>query len=860
MFELNKTRMRIAEFTRILFLHGIVLTGIVCVLLFAFSSCGDGEKKIFNVVIAALEKNPVMTGLTIDEPLDNTLFPPDIAAYTFAWSDETVSAWALELSFLDDEEPMCFLLKEKNWTPGEKDWATIVQRARGTSVSLVIAGFAPDKPNEVLTAGRISFSFSADKVSAPIFYREVNLPFSEAVKDPSHIRWRLGSISSRSQPPIVLENMPVCANCHSFSADGETLGMDVDYANDKGSYAIAPVVEEMVLSKDKIITWSDYKRDDEEDTFGLLSRVSPDGRYVIGTVKDKSVFIGRPELAFSQLFFPIQGILVLYDRETKTFHALSGADDPQFVQSNPVWSPDGKQIVFARGPMYELKTTKSGKMALMSEEQCMKFITKEETLQYDLYRVPFNGGKGGKAEPLCGASNNGMSNYFAKYSPDGKWIIFCRAASFMLLMPDSELYIIPAQGGEARRLECNTNRMNSWHTWSPNSRWLAFSSKKNSVYTQLFLTHIDAEGHSSPPLVLSRFTSPDKAANIPEFLNSSPSAIRKISEQFLNDVSLVRAGIAHETDFASAEKKYREALALNLENAEAHGLLGVALSQQNRHSEAFACLNEAIRLAPQEAKWHYNLALTQMNLKNIPGAIEQYRYAVQFDPDYGEAYANLGVLLLKGGEVQQAMPLLVAAARLKPDSAETHYWLGYAKASLRMSGEAAKHFREALRLNPDHIDALVQLGVMHSVEGRNEEAIKLFRKATEIAPSNANAHYGMGVALEDMERFDDALGAFHRASELNPTNTNFHFKIILTHMSMGNVSAGLQAYKEALADNPAIARNPIMLDQLAFGFAKAGLQEEATQTAKQALTLARKAGNAPLAAAIVKHLDQYREK
>jgi len=26
-----------------------------------------------------------------------------------------------------------------------------------------------------------------------------------------------------------------------------------------------------------------------------------------------------------------------------------------------------------------------------------------------------------------------MSNYFAKYSPDGKWIVFCKAKSFMLL-------------------------------------------------------------------------------------------------------------------------------------------------------------------------------------------------------------------------------------------------------------------------------------------------------------------------------------------------------------------------------------------------------------------------------------------
>jgi Tol biopolymer transport system component len=54
----------------------------------------------------------------------------------------------------------------------------------------------------------------------------------------------------------------------------------------------------------------------------------------------------------SQLFFPIKGILVVYDRETKTYAALPGADDPQYVQTNAVWSPDGKEIVFARTTAY----------------------------------------------------------------------------------------------------------------------------------------------------------------------------------------------------------------------------------------------------------------------------------------------------------------------------------------------------------------------------------------------------------------------------------------------------------------------------------------------------------------------------
>lgn len=99
-------------------------------------------------------------------------------------------------------------------------------------------------------------------------------------KTPSRIRWRFGAVSSTNPPPVVLEHLPVCGNCHSFSRDGKVLGMDVDYANNKGSYVITRVAKEMVLASSEIMTWDDYKREDGQQTLGLLSQVSPDGQLV----------------------------------------------------------------------------------------------------------------------------------------------------------------------------------------------------------------------------------------------------------------------------------------------------------------------------------------------------------------------------------------------------------------------------------------------------------------------------------------------------------------------------------------------------------------------------------------------------
>ena len=99
---------------------------------------------------------------------------------------------------------------------------------------------------------------------------------------------------------------------------------------------------------------------------------------------------------------------------------------------------------------------------------------------------------------IAGASQNGMSNNFPKVSPDGRWIVFVKCRNGQLMRPDSQLYIVPAQGGVARRLQCNTPLMNSWHSFSPNGHWLVFSSKSRSPYTQMYLTHLDADGQCQP--------------------------------------------------------------------------------------------------------------------------------------------------------------------------------------------------------------------------------------------------------------------------------------------------------------------------------------------------------------------------
>jgi Flp pilus assembly protein TadD len=438
---------------------------------------------------------------------------------------------------------------------------------------------------------------------------------------------------------------------------------------------------------------------------------------------------------------------------------------------------------------------------LVDEKDVPEFTVEKKPFRYDLYRVPFNDGKGGTAEPLRGAGGDGMSNFFPKYSPDGKWIVFCKAKSYMLLQPDSELYIVPAEGGVARRLRYNTPRMNSWHSWSSNSRWLVFSSKVNTPYTQLFLTHIDADGNDSPPVLLERFTSPDRAANIPEFVKLPGDAIAEIREQFLDPYSFLRAGMAneHTGDHRGAERAYRRGLELAPEDAELHNALGWTLFQDGRTNEAAAEYERALASNPAHAKAHNNLALALVELGRLDDAaahfrkslelepraeiysdlgfamarlgksaeaVEDYRKALALDPSCASAHANLAVSLVQAGKLGEAESHYRKALAGRP-TAETHNGLGYVLAREGRADDAVREFRAAIDVNPKFVPAYNNLAEALAAQGRLEEAEQYYRRSIAEKPSAA-AYNALGDVLRRLGKIDEAGEQFSKANGLNP--------------------------------------------------------------------------------------------
>ncbi|UCD89661.1 MAG: PD40 domain-containing protein [Desulfobacterales bacterium] len=494
----------------------------------------DEKRDIIDVahnILAKYDRDSSYPGLSITYPYHESVFPPEIAAPTFVWEDTNPlsKSWLAVVRFSSKKKPAVAIVGQKRWTPAKDVWEIIKSNSVHAPAEVAILGIAQQAEYQITSADRISFTTSKHNVESAIFYRQVPLPFILSKKSFERTRWRLGHISSYNKPAVVMENIPVCASCHMFSKDGRFMSMEMNYKNDSGAHFIAPIETHIRLNKDHFFTWSDVPRKGAlPPTRGLFGKMSPSGRYVISTVNEISYAAITNDLIFSQLFFPTFGILAIYDVANKKFFMLPGADDYRFVHANPNWSPDEKNIVFARAKTKNEIHEDILNIKTHIEDTDIYELNKTYNIQFDLYRIPFNQGKGGRPEPLYGASKNGMSNYFARYSPDGKWIVFTQSKTGIMLQPDSQLFIIPASGGIARKMRCNRSLFNSWHSWSWNSRWLLFSSKANTPYTEIFITRVDENGNDSPPVLLSRFSESGYAANVPEFVPIQPDALKMI--------------------------------------------------------------------------------------------------------------------------------------------------------------------------------------------------------------------------------------------------------------------------------------------------------------------------------------------
>lgn len=769
------------------------------------SNAAPDEAALIRKLVESAGKMTRPAEVTVDYPPDKSVFPPEIVAPTFLWhdKDEKADTWLIDVELekegkhlyvlspgkhppkgeIDPKcvvdaikyDPPAYQLSARSWTPSEKVWEAIKKQTVETSGSVTVFGFNGGNPAMVLSRGRMTLKTSADPVGAPVFYRDVPLVPSKtkigkiaplAEGSLPLINWRLKDISKPGSR-VLLKDMPTCANCHSFTPDGKYLAMDLDGpTGDKGAYLVSRITRNMVVKKEDVMTWNSFdKKPKGHRTFGFLSRISPDGEHVISTVNEALYVSNFLDFKFLQVFYPTRGILAVYSRKTGKIASLPGADDPEYVHCDGVWSPDGKYIVFARAQAMD---------PYLPGQEMAKYANDpiETQIKYDLYRLPFNGGRGGTPVPIEGASQNGMSNSFPKVSPDGKWIVFVKSKNGQLMRPDGKLWIVPAGGGKARQMDCNTWRMNSWHSFSPNGRWLVFSSKANTPYTQMFLTHIDADGSDSPAILIPNATAANRAVNIPEFVNIPYEGLASIEVPIVRYRTFSNQGdkLFKKGELEAAVKAYLKSIENNPEFDKAYFNLGASLFNLKKYDEAIAHFKKVTELNPMDANAYYNWANALFHLGKLDEAVTQYGKALEIDPRKAEAYFQRGNALSMLNRFEEAISNYDRAMEISPSNGL--FYIRSADAQIRLGrfARAVDQYKKGLAIIPG--DAIARLNCGNALFSLREldEAVEQYNKALALDPRLADAYLNLGNILFIQKRFTEAIEKYKKVLEINPND------------------------------------------------------------------------------------------
>jgi tetratricopeptide (TPR) repeat protein len=289
-------------------------------------------------------------------------------------------------------------------------------------------------------------------------------------------------------------------------------------------------------------------------------------------------------------------------------------------------------------------------------------------------------------------------------------------------------------------------------------------------------------------------------------------------------------------DLARAEALYRQVLADEPRNADAHHLLGLIALTRDEPQRAVEHIQTAIDCNPSAAQFHFHLGagFTRLGRKQEavdsharaarlqPGSAQMhnalgtahreagqaapaeaaYRQAVRIDPAYAEARNNLGNALQDQGRLEEAAAQFKAAARLRPDLAEIQFNLGNCCKEQNKIAEAIAAYRRAVALKPDLAMAQQNLGLLLQQQNELAEAVECHRAAARLMPECIDAHSALGAALQKLDQFDEARRCYYRVLELDPANVTAQYNLATAFHTQGDLREAANYYRAALAAAP----------------------------------------------------------
>jgi predicted O-linked N-acetylglucosamine transferase (SPINDLY family) len=255
---------------------------------------------------------------------------------------------------------------------------------------------------------------------------------------------------------------------------------------------------------------------------------------------------------------------------------------------------------------------------------------------------------------------------------------------------------------------------------------------------------------------------------------------------------------AQRGDPASALEWIGKASAIDSQSAVYAFNFGKTLLQLKRAGEACEALERAASLDPQYVDAYNELGLARAEAGSLQAAEAAFRKALSLQPNYWEAHNNLGLLLHRLGRDEEAAQSLRRALEIEPRAPEVLGNLGLVLRAQRRAAEAAEVYRAALVLSPKDPALLTNLGNALSDLSRNEEALNCFRDAVAVAPNYADAYYNWGSLHLRAERFQEAADKFRSALGIDPHLADAENGLASALHDLGHIDDAIAACRRAL--------------------------------------------------------------
>jgi hypothetical protein len=205
--------------------------------------------------------------------------------------------------------------------------------------------------------------------------------------------------------------------------------------------------------------------------------------------------------------------VVVYDMKTGIAHTAPCMSDPGVWETFPAFSADGKSIYW-----------------MAADTVPTPYPIHYHDAHFSIVRTDFNPDNctfGEKADTILNAGTTTSFSY-PRESPNGRWMVYNKYdyGYFPLNHQEGDLYIRDMKTGESREMtEVNTDHAEGYHTWSRNSHWLVYSSRRmDGLFVRAYFTYVDDNGRCGKPFVMPQqrpkhyYDNQFNSYNIPEFI------------------------------------------------------------------------------------------------------------------------------------------------------------------------------------------------------------------------------------------------------------------------------------------------------------------------------------------------------